>query len=148
VPHLATALSVAGVDPGRLVVEVTETMLASPQQVLAPLQALRHLGARIAVDDFGTGYSALNYLSRFPIDILKVDRYFVDRLGTTAEDDALAGVVIQIAQSLRLQTIAEGIERPEQLRRLAELGCTLGQGFLLAAPGDSITAIANMSYRH
>jgi len=144
VAHIAAALANTGLEPGRLVIEVTETMLASAQHVLPPLEALRGLGVRIAVDDFGTGYSALNYLSRFPIDILKVDRYFVDRLGTTAEDDALAGAVIQIAQSLRLQTIAEGIERPEQLARLTELGCTLGQGFYLASPSESLSARWNV----
>ncbi|HEY9014365.1 MAG TPA: EAL domain-containing protein, partial [Gemmatimonadales bacterium] len=95
---------------------------------VAALTALRALGVRLALDDFGTGYSSLSYLQRFPIDILKIAKPFVEEVGQGADRSALARAIVGLGDTLKLQTIAEGIERTEQRAALIELGCTLGQG--------------------
>jgi EAL domain-containing protein (putative c-di-GMP-specific phosphodiesterase class I) len=88
----------------------------------------------LAIDDFGTGYSCLNYLQRFPIDVLKIDRSFVANLGVRDGGDAICGVILSIAQRLSLQTVAEGIERESQLVALVEHGCDYGQGYYFSPP--------------
>ena len=98
---------------------------------LGVLQTLRQLGISLAIDDFGTGYSSLSYLHRFPVDILKVDRSFIQLLGTTQEP-GLARSIVRLGDELGLRTVAEGIEHDEQLAALQHLGCTLGQGYLFA----------------
>jgi EAL domain-containing protein (putative c-di-GMP-specific phosphodiesterase class I) len=95
---------------------------------------LKALGVAFAVDDFGTGYSSLSYLKRFPIDILKVDKSFVDDVGDSDRALALAEAIVQLARSLNLDTVAEGIEKPRQADGLRALGCGYGQGFLFAKP--------------
>ena len=92
------------------------------------------MGIRLAIDDFGTGYSSLSYLQRFPIDILKIDKSFVDKIGNGEEGRAVARAIIMMGDSLHLKTIAEGIERPEQILALQNLGCEAGQGFHFAHP--------------
>jgi EAL domain-containing protein (putative c-di-GMP-specific phosphodiesterase class I) len=94
----------------------------------------------LALDDFGTGYSSLSYLSRFPVDILKIDRSFVASLGGESEESALVRSVVQLAASMNLKTVAEGIELPAQLERVRALGCDFGQGYWLARPMDAIRA--------
>ena len=101
------------------------------------LWAARDLGVQIAVDDFGTGYSSLQYLLRFPLDILKMPRAFVEHIDGPRHEQAVGRAILDLATSLRLRVVAEGIERPEQLTRLRELDCARGQGFLLARPLDS-----------
>jgi EAL domain-containing protein (putative c-di-GMP-specific phosphodiesterase class I) len=108
-------------------------LLRDMDSAVARLTALRALGVRIALDDFGTGFSSLAYLERFPIDILKIDRSFVARVGT-GDRTALAEVVIQLSKALHLQSVAEGIEHQEQFDELRRLGCLLGQGYLIAKP--------------
>jgi EAL domain-containing protein (putative c-di-GMP-specific phosphodiesterase class I) len=98
------------------------------------LHELKALGIRLAMDDFGTGYSSLSYLSRFPVDILKMDRSFV---GGSEDNEALTSAIIALGASLSLEVVAEGIELPEQATSLEELGCELGQGYLFAKPMDS-----------
>jgi EAL domain-containing protein (putative c-di-GMP-specific phosphodiesterase class I) len=88
----------------------------------------------LAIDDFGTGYSSLSYLQRFPIDILKIDKSFIDKIGNGKEGKAVARAIIMMGDSLNLKTIAEGIERPEQIQALKNLGCEAGQGFHFARP--------------
>jgi EAL domain-containing protein (putative c-di-GMP-specific phosphodiesterase class I) len=100
------------------------------------LAALRALGVHLSLDDFGTGYSALSSLSRFPIEILKIDQSFIAQLGLGGEDNALIRSVVQLGLAMKMATVAEGIERPEQLARVRSLGCTHAQGFLLAEPMD------------
>jgi EAL domain-containing protein (putative c-di-GMP-specific phosphodiesterase class I) len=127
-------LGETGLDSSALVLEITESMLIDQSsEPLGVLQTLRQLGISLAIDDFGTGYSSLSYLHRFPVDILKVDRSFIQLLGTTQEP-GLARSIVRLGDELGLRTVAEGIEYDEQLAALQHLGCTLGQGYLFAAP--------------
>jgi EAL domain-containing protein (putative c-di-GMP-specific phosphodiesterase class I) len=98
------------------------------------LRRIKTLGVRLAVDDFGTGYSSLSYLSRFPVDILKVDKSFVAHLGREDGQSELVRTIVRLGQSLRLDTVAEGIETVEQRTALEAMGCAFGQGFLFARP--------------
>ena len=110
--------------------EITESvMMADTDLAVERLKALKALGVRLAMDDFGTGYSSLSYLSRFPVDILKMDRSF---LQSGKADSGLAAAIVSLGETLDLQVVAEGIEMPEQLASLLNLGCELGQGFLFA----------------
>lgn len=124
-------ISRVGCDPHALTLEITESMLAQDVEHTAmTLLRLKDLGVAIAVDDFGTGYSSLSYLKRFPLDILKIDKSFVDGVASgIIEESALARSIIGLAQQLGLSTVAEGIEHSEQKVRLTELGCDFGQGF-------------------
>jgi EAL domain-containing protein (putative c-di-GMP-specific phosphodiesterase class I) len=97
---------------------------------------------RIAIDDFGTGYSSLSYLQHLPIDILKIDKSFVDHVGRGQDDSSMASVVLQIGRTLRLQVVAEGVEERHQLQALRALGCDLAQGFLLGRPMGAAEAAA------
>jgi EAL domain-containing protein (putative c-di-GMP-specific phosphodiesterase class I) len=109
------------------------------------LNQLKALGVLLAIDDFGTGYSSLNYVRRFPVDILKVDKSFIDEVSEGGESSALTAAVIELAGILNLKPVAEGIERADQLERLMELNCDLGQGYLFArplAPGALETMLA------
>jgi diguanylate cyclase (GGDEF)-like protein/PAS domain S-box-containing protein len=125
------ALEKSGLTPGALVLEITESvMMADTDFAVQRLCELKDLGVRLAMDDFGTGYSSLSYLSRFPVDILKMDRSFVG----AGENVALQSAIIALGASLELEVVAEGIELPEQERSLHDLGCELGQGFLFARP--------------
>ena len=138
VDDVAGALAAHHLPPESLVVEVTESaLLTDGDDALANLTALREMGIRIAIDDFGTGYSSLSYLGRLPVDILKIDRAFVSRLDDEAEERPLAAMVVRLGETLGLETIAEGIETPQQLAALRRLGCELGQGFLFARPASA-----------
>jgi diguanylate cyclase (GGDEF)-like protein/PAS domain S-box-containing protein len=126
---LRQTLTSSGVEPSSVVLEITESVLMQQTDgVLERLQQLKALGVRLAIDDFGTGYSSLSYLQRFPIDILKIAKPFVEEVGQGADRSALARAIVGLGDTLKLQTIAEGIERAEQRAALIELGCGLGQG--------------------
>jgi diguanylate cyclase (GGDEF)-like protein len=126
---LRQTLTSSAVEASSVVLEITESVLMQQTEaVLERLQQLKGLGVRLAIDDFGTGYSSLSYLQRFPIDILKIAKPFVEEVGQGADRSALARAIIGLGDTLKLQTIAEGIERAEQRAALIELGCTLGQG--------------------
>ena len=121
--------------PSSLVLEITESMIMEDaEHNVDMLGRLKDLGVRIAVDDFGIGYSSLAYLKRFPVDMLKVDKSFVDGLGENPEDTAIVESVVNLARALSLRTIAEGIETTGQLDRLRDLGCELGQGDYFSRP--------------
>jgi EAL domain-containing protein (putative c-di-GMP-specific phosphodiesterase class I) len=138
---LGDAHASSGVDPAAVILEITESVLMQQTDaVLERLQMLKNLGVRLAIDDFGTGYSSLSYLQRFPIDILKIAKPFVEEVALGAERAALARAIIGLSDTLRLQTVAEGIEIAEQRATLIELGCPLGQGhhFARALPAEAI----------
>jgi EAL domain-containing protein (putative c-di-GMP-specific phosphodiesterase class I) len=145
IDDISTALSATGFDPTCLVLEITENVLIKDaESVIERMLELKALGVKFAIDDFGTGYSSLSYIKRFPIDILKIDKSFVDGV---IEDQALAEVIVQLGRTLNLQTVAEGIEQALQVETLRSFGCQFGQGFYLSRPlpgnkvGDFLAAI-------
>ena len=138
VEEVAKVLAASELQPGSLVLEITETVLMEGDATVRRLAELRDLGVRLAIDDFGTGYSSLSYLRRFPIDILKMDKTFVQGVGTTAGDDALARAIIDLTHTLGLVVVAEGIERQEQAVELRRLQCNLGQGYYFTRPLDAL----------
>jgi EAL domain-containing protein (putative c-di-GMP-specific phosphodiesterase class I) len=143
VSEVASTLRETGLDPCRLVLEITEgTMMQDPVWTANTLTQLKGLGLRIAIDDFGTGYSSLSSLRQFPFDILKIDKSFIDRVAESTPEQKLARTIIDLGKTLNVQVIAEGIESPEQLSALRSLGCDLGQGFYFARPmsTDDVTA--------
>ena len=124
----------AGVEPWTVVLELTETMLMDDiDGAIETMERLKKLGVRLALDDFGTGYSSLSYLRRLPIDILKIDKSFVDSL-STVEGPGMVRSILRLGDTFRVATLAEGIETSEQLSQLRALGCTYGQGYLFAQP--------------
>ena len=132
------ALAESGLQANRLTLEITESMLIDdPEIAVVKLTELRDLGVRIAMDDFGTGYSSLSYLSRFPVDVIKMDRSFLRDESGSPEALDLSSAVVALGSSLALEVVAEGIELDVQLERLRELGCELGQGFHFAQPMES-----------
>lgn len=131
VDWFAQELAAAGVPAACVHLEITERVLIDHvEQAVDTISALRRLGAKVSIDDFGTGYSSLSYLDRLPVDVLKVDRSFVDRLGPTARDTAVVRSILALARTLDLEVVVEGVERPEQLSIVRSLGCDLAQGFL------------------
>ena len=141
VADVAETLAATHVDPRTIVLEITEsTLLDRSEAGINRLRALRALGLHLAIDDFGTGYSSLSYLRELPVDILKIDKSFVDGLLHDGEAIAVASTIIELGRTLRLDTVAEGIEEPQQARRLLQLACRLGQGYLFARPLDRAAA--------
>jgi diguanylate cyclase (GGDEF)-like protein len=142
---VSAAISASGVDPSCLCIEITESVLmADAEAGLEALLALKMLGVDIAVDDFGTGYSSLAYLSRFPIDVIKIDKGFVDPLGGhDPRARSIVRAVVDLSRALGLQTLAEGVETQDQLDELLALGCEAAQGYLFARPQPAaeITAL-------
>jgi diguanylate cyclase (GGDEF)-like protein/PAS domain S-box-containing protein len=135
VADVNAVLEETGIPPHTLVLEITEGVLLSTDDVaLTRLHELKALGLRLAVDDFGTGYSALSYLQQLPVDILKIDKAFVDRLGGEEDQERLLNGIIKLAHDVNLATVAEGIETPEQAEALRRLHAELGQGFHFARP--------------
>jgi EAL domain-containing protein (putative c-di-GMP-specific phosphodiesterase class I) len=135
VDGIAAALDDSGLEPGRLVLEITEgVMLRDPDLSIATLNELRTLGVQLALDDFGTGYSSLCHLRSLPIDWLKIGMPFMDSLEQGGSDRAFIRMVLDLAANLELGVVAEGIESPGQLASLQELGCEFGQGFYLGSP--------------
>ena len=135
------AIGRTGVHPGALVLEITEDTLVedieAAREILLPL---RELGIRTMIDDFGTGYSSLSYLRRLPIDAIKIDASFVDRIERFTEDRMIVRAIIALAHALELCVVAEGVERREQLTELMALDCEEAQGFVLSQPVDAATA--------
>jgi EAL domain-containing protein (putative c-di-GMP-specific phosphodiesterase class I) len=135
VEQLRRSLELHELDPSLVVLEITEKMLVeeleSGSDNLAPLRAL---GVLIAIDDFGTGYCSLSYLQRFPVDIVKIDGQFIEELDDPGQTMSLARMILQLTAGLDVVSVAEGIERPSQLRELQALGCDIGQGYLLSGP--------------
>jgi diguanylate cyclase (GGDEF)-like protein/PAS domain S-box-containing protein len=129
------ALLASGLDPQRLVLEITETdVMRAPEDALRKLQALKALGVRLAIDDFGTGYSSLSHLQYFPVDELKIDRSFVMRIERGDRDAAFVRTIVALAKSLSVEVVAEGIEERLQHDYLEAIGCDSGQGYLYSRP--------------
>ncbi|MFI5042411.1 MAG: putative bifunctional diguanylate cyclase/phosphodiesterase, partial [Acidimicrobiales bacterium] len=139
---VANVLATTALPASRLVLEITESVLMrNVAHTIAVLTALKALGVRLSIDDFGTGYSSLSYLKQFPVDILKIDKSFVDGLDDGDQDTAIVAATIHLAHSLGLKTIAEGTETAIQIITLTELGCDNAQGFLLCRPQPPETVI-------
>ncbi len=138
VQDIAATLERTGLPPSQLHLEITESVVM--QDVLentATLHHLKELGVQLAIDDFGIGYSSLSYLKNFPVDYLKIDRSFVAGLGNNPDDAAIVGAVVDLAHALRMEVVAEGVEREHQASALLVLGCTKGQGFLFSRPAPA-----------
>jgi EAL domain-containing protein (putative c-di-GMP-specific phosphodiesterase class I) len=132
---IRTALDLHGLDARLLCLEITESLLVEePEEVESLLEELADLGVRIAIDDFGTGYSSLAYLKRFPVEILKIDQSFVYGIEHETENRAIVEAIVGMASSLDLRVVAEGVETPEQLKIVRDLGCDFAQGFYIGQP--------------
>jgi EAL domain-containing protein (putative c-di-GMP-specific phosphodiesterase class I) len=145
------ALTASGLPPSALIVEITESILMrDAEATIVRLKALKSAGVRVAIDDFGTGYSSLAYLRQFPVDILKIDRSFINAMNDSREDEALLHTLVQLGKRLGLHTIAEGIETEDQLHRLQLQNCDTGQGFLIAKPmsPEGITEFIRSTFPH
>ena len=128
-------LDSSGLEPGALMLELTESvLLRRDERVVSDLIELKAIGVKLAIDDFGTGYSSLSYLRELPIDVLKMDKSFVDGIAVSGQRRALAEGIVQIARTLQLEVVAEGIESEVQRDLLIAMGCQFGQGYLLARP--------------
>ena len=148
VREVAEVLDATGLDPGRLTLEITETVLMDVSTSnLERLTALKKGGVRLAVDDFGTGYSSLQYLRRFPIDWLKMAKFFVDGVDSSDSQSRLARAIVNLAHSLEIEVIAEGIESAQQAAVLSELGCIWGQGFYYSPPLPAAETSAQLRSR-
>jgi EAL domain-containing protein (putative c-di-GMP-specific phosphodiesterase class I) len=135
VDQIRESVDRSGIDPRRITLEITETTFVDEiDSGSTSLAELRALGVLIALDDFGTGFCSLSYLQRFPVDVLKIDRQLVAELDTDPNTATLAEMILQLASGLDVVSVAEGIERCTQLEILRDLGCDLGQGFLLSEP--------------
>jgi diguanylate cyclase len=143
---VAAALGDSGLPPECLALEITESVLMHDLEVaIVRLHELKALGVHLAIDDFGTGYSSLAYLRRFPIDALKIDKAFVDGVAGGPEESAVARAIVALAGTLHLDTVAEGVEHPEQATALAELGCHLAQGFHFSRPVPAADLAARLA---
>jgi EAL domain-containing protein (putative c-di-GMP-specific phosphodiesterase class I) len=129
------ALDETGIPPSALTLEITESaLMRDAASALQVLRALKGLGVTLAIDDFGTGYSSLSYLHRFPLDVLKIDKSFVDGMAGGRDGVEIVAAVIKLAHALGLQVVAEGVEQAAQLEQLAAMGCDFAQGYLFARP--------------
>jgi EAL domain-containing protein (putative c-di-GMP-specific phosphodiesterase class I) len=118
-----------------LELELTEgVLMAHTDRTVKTLKALKGMGVRLAIDDFGTGFSSLSYLKRFPLDVLKIDRSFINEITTDPDDAAITLATIEMAHTLKLQVIAEGVETQAQLDFLLKNGCDIYQGYLFSRP--------------
>ncbi len=138
VEKVAKAVAEVGLAPKHLCIEITENLaLQDIDRSIATLSELKALGVKLAIDDFGTGYSSLTYLKRLPVDVVKLDKTFVQDLAVSAVDAAIVLAVVELARTLGLTAVAEGVETVDQMERLAEMGCPVLQGYLLARPMPS-----------
>jgi diguanylate cyclase (GGDEF)-like protein len=143
VQDVERALCDSGLDPGALTLEITETtLMRDAQDTVRRLTEIKALGVRVAIDDFGTGYSSLAHLRQFPVDALKIDRSFITGLAHNLEGESLIHTLVQLGKALSIETIAEGIERPDELSLLRNEACDGGQGFLFARPLDALATEA------
>ncbi len=141
VATVSLALEDSELPPELLTLEITESVMArETESTLRRLRQLKGLGIGLAIDDFGTGYSGLSYLRRFPVDLVKIDKSFIDGIADDPSQLAFARAIVQLAHTLKTRTVAEGVEEEGQVERLSSIGCDQGQGFLFARPMDAIEA--------
>jgi EAL domain-containing protein (putative c-di-GMP-specific phosphodiesterase class I) len=139
--RIEQVLDEIGFDPSSLKLEITESaIMDDPDAAAAVLTRLRALGIKVGLDDFGTGYSSLNYLHRFPMDTLKIDRSFVNQMDIAEENRQVVQTIVGLAHNLAMDVIAEGIETEEQRHQLAMLNCEYGQGYFFSKPIDAAKA--------
>jgi EAL domain-containing protein (putative c-di-GMP-specific phosphodiesterase class I) len=132
---VTSVLTESGLDPGLLELELTEGVLMNnTEKTVKTLKSLKAMGVRLAIDDFGTGFSSLSYLKRFPLDVLKIDRAFINDITSDPDAAAITLATIEMAHTLKLHVIAEGVETPAQLAFLHEHGCDTYQGYLYSRP--------------
>jgi diguanylate cyclase (GGDEF)-like protein/PAS domain S-box-containing protein len=151
VGRLARQIRDAGIDPGRITVEITEsTAMNDPDHTLDVLRGFKDEGVRLAIDDFGTGYSSLSRLRYMPVDVLKIDRTFIREVHSDVQSASMVSAIIALASNLGMQPLAEGIETKDEWRFLADRGCPFGQGFFFSrpVPADQITAMHRRSGLH
>ena len=149
VATVSLALEDSGLPPELLTLEITESVLAhESDEVTRRLRQLKGLGVCLAIDDFGTGYSSLSYLRRFPIDLVKIDKTFVDGIAAGSSEAALARAIVKLAHSLKIKTVAEGVELEGQARGLSRMGSDQAQGFYFAKPMDAEAATAHHRRAH
>ncbi len=143
------ALARNKLDPSYLGIEVTESaIMANPRGAVEALADIKALGVGIALDDFGTGYSSLNYLRRFPIDTLKIDRSFIIDVDKNLEDEEIVAAIVAMGHALNLQVVVEGVETPGQLRVVTDKGCDVIQGFLFSRPLPADQVIHQLTQRN
>ncbi len=144
VADVARSLSESGLDAGLLMLEITESVLMEDTELtIGRLAALKALGVQLAVDDFGTGYSSLSHLQQFPVDVLKIDRRFIERIPHDQNSEALARTILALGAMLSLRTVAEGVETSEQRTTLTDMGCDFAQGYLFSKP-VSVTEVRSL----
>jgi diguanylate cyclase (GGDEF)-like protein/PAS domain S-box-containing protein len=149
VEQVRSALEYVDVPAEALMLEITETLLAGDdERIWADLEVLRQMGVRIAIDDFGTGYSSLGYLRQRPIDVVKIDKKFIDDIVTDEQQHALVSGIVSLARSLNLVVVAEGIETIRHRETLARLGCPLGQGYFYSSPVEATEALTWLTNPH
>jgi EAL domain-containing protein (putative c-di-GMP-specific phosphodiesterase class I) len=140
VERISEILRETGLEAGCLALEITESMIMKdPEAATAIMVQLRDLGIHIHIDDFGTGYSSLSYIHRFPVNALKIDRSFVEKMFANTENMEIIKTIISLAHNLELDLIVEGLELSEQLAHIKELKCGFGQGFLFSKPMEVMT---------
>jgi diguanylate cyclase (GGDEF)-like protein len=150
VEQVRETLEASGLPPSRLTLELTESVIVeNPDQAATVLRALKTLGVELHMDDFGTGYSSLGYLTRLPIDAIKIDRAFVSRMESDDKHFQLVRTILTLARSMNLRAVAEGVETSAQLLALRKLGCDLAQGFLFSTPlaADEVTELLRLGAR-
>jgi EAL domain-containing protein (putative c-di-GMP-specific phosphodiesterase class I) len=148
VDEVSEALKVTGLEAERLVLEITESaILADTERISAHLNSLKSLGVRLALDDFGTGYSSLSHLRRFPVDVVKIDRVFIDGITADKGANALVQAIVRLGRGLNIEVVAEGIEHQSQADALLQLRCPFGQGWYLceALPADALASFLRRS---
>jgi diguanylate cyclase (GGDEF)-like protein len=149
IEQINRAVTASGLQPGSLKLEITESVLMENAEGAATtLARLREHGYRLCIDDFGTGYSSLSYLHNFPVNTLKIDRSFVERIGLDGGNEEITQTIVQLAHNLGMEVVAEGVETYEQLSQLAAMGCQLGQGYVFSKPLDAEAATAYIVAGH
>jgi EAL domain-containing protein (putative c-di-GMP-specific phosphodiesterase class I) len=135
--QVARVLRETGLEPHLLTLEITESFMVDGGPPTGRLNELKALGVRLSIDDFGTGYSSLSALQHLPVDALKIAKPFVDGIALDPQKRAFAQAIVRLGRTLRLELVAEGVERPEQRDQLLELGCHMAQGYFFARPMDA-----------